>query len=253
MFIEFVCRPEFLWAWMGVALMVLVLLTRISAPYGRHVRTGWGPGMSARWGWLLMEIVSAAAFAACFMAGERATVLDLVFLVLFVGHYTYRSLIYPFLVPANAMRIPLSIVAMAVCFNLVNGSVNGGWLYLQGPSLEATPWSEPRILIGLTLFVVGFYTHCRSDHILRNLRAVHGPGYHIPRSFLFRFVSCPNYLGEILQWTGWAVAMNSLAGTSFAVWTVANLLPRALSHHRWYRERFDEYPSQRKAVLPFLL
>ncbi|MGB0641280.1 MAG: 3-oxo-5-alpha-steroid 4-dehydrogenase, partial [Myxococcota bacterium] len=70
---------------------------------------------------------------------------------------------------------------------------------------------------------------------------------------LYRYVSCPNYLGEMVQWIGWAIAMNSLAGVSFAVWTVANLLPRALTHHRWYRDKFAEYPAERKAVIPFVL
>jgi hypothetical protein len=34
---------------------------------------------------------------------------------------------------------------------------------------------------------------------------------------------------------------------------LANLLPRALAHHRWYKQRFPEYPSERKAIFPFLL
>ena len=42
-------------------------------------------------------------------------------------------------------------------------------------------------------------------------------------------------------------------GLAFALYTFANLAPRALSHHRWYRERFPEYPADRKAILPFLL
>ena len=75
----------------------------------------------------------------------------------------------------------------------------------------------------------------------------------MPCGLLFRRVSCPNYLGEMIQWTGWAVATWSLAGLSFAVWTAANLVPRALAHHRWYREQFEEYPARRRAVLPFVL
>jgi hypothetical protein len=37
------------------------------------------------------------------------------------------------------------------------------------------------------------------------------------------------------------------------VWTAANLVPRAVAHHRWYRERFADYPAERKALVPFLL
>lgn len=37
------------------------------------------------------------------------------------------------------------------------------------------------------------------------------------------------------------------------VWTAVNLVPRALAHHRWYREHFEDYPRQRKALIPFVL
>jgi 3-oxo-5-alpha-steroid 4-dehydrogenase 1 len=45
----------------------------------------------------------------------------------------------------------------------------------------------------------------------------------------------------------------NLPALSFAVWTAANLIPRSLSHDRWYRERFPNYPRERKAVIPFVL
>ena len=38
----------------------------------------------------------------------------------------------------------------------------------------------------------------------------------------------------------------------FVFFTAANLVPRAVSHHRWYQEKFDDYPA-RKAVIPFVL
>ena len=45
----------------------------------------------------------------------------------------------------------------------------------------------------------------------------------------------------------------SLPGAAFALYTAANLLPRALASHSWYREQFPDYPAQRRALLPFLL
>jgi protein-S-isoprenylcysteine O-methyltransferase Ste14 len=70
---------------------------------------------------------------------------------------------------------------------------------------------------------------------------------------LYRWVSCPNYLGEIVQWFGWALLTWSPAGLAFAVYTTANLLPRGIDHHAWYRQRFAEYPDTRRAVIPFVL
>jgi 3-oxo-5-alpha-steroid 4-dehydrogenase 1 len=34
------------------------------------------------------------------------------------------------------------------------------------------------------------------------------------------------------------------------VWTFANLAPRAWSHHKWYHEKFSDYPLDRKALIP---
>jgi protein-S-isoprenylcysteine O-methyltransferase Ste14 len=65
-------------------------------------------------------------------------------------------------------------------------------------------------------------------------------------------VTCPNYLGEILEWLGFALATWSLAGLAFALYTAANLAPRAFANHRWCREQFPDYPKNRKALFPFL-
>ena len=62
----------------------------------------------------------------------------------------------------------------------------------------------------------------------------------------------PNYLGEIVVWSGWALATWSLPGLAFAVWTIANLAPRARSHHTWYQETFPDYPAERKALVPWM-
>jgi protein-S-isoprenylcysteine O-methyltransferase Ste14 len=94
--------------------------------------------------------------------------------------------------------------------------------------------------------------HIQSDELLRNLRNTSGSGYKIPRGTLFKYVSCPNYLGEIIEWFGWALLTWSWAGLAFALFTVANLAPRALANHRWYQKQFPSYPPDRKALAPFL-
>ena len=248
--VSWVCSEGFLWGWIGLAVVVFVVLTQISAPYGRHGRGGWGPAIPAAWGWFVMEVVTLLGFGLCFWFAETKGWEAIVFLILYAGHYVYRACIYPWLSPPGATAIPVSVVAMATTFNIINSTVLGGALFvLDGAA--AVPAS--RLIAGLGLFLFGFVTHVRSDAILRRLRRENGPGYHIPSGFLYRWVSCPNYLGEMVQWFGFAVAIHSLAGWSFAVWTVANLLPRALRHHQWYRERFEDYPKERRAVLPLIL
>jgi protein-S-isoprenylcysteine O-methyltransferase Ste14 len=112
---------------------------------------------------------------------------------------------------------------------------------------------DPRFIAGTALFFTGLWIHIRSDNILRSLRPPGESGYKVPVGGLYRYVSAPNYFGEIVQWFGWALATWSPAGLAFAAFTVANLLPRGIAHHRWYKEYFPDYPEDRKAVIPLVL
>jgi steroid 5-alpha reductase family enzyme len=107
-------------------------------------------------------------------------------------------------------------------------------------------------VLGMLVFVAGFLLHVHSDRIIRNLRRPGEAGYRIPQGGMFRWVSSPHYLGEIIQWTGWAILTWSWAGVAFALFTFCNLAPRAISNHRWYRERFAEYPDRRRILVPGL-
>lgn len=245
--------PWIVWGWIALAPVTFQALLRVAAPYGRHAREGWGPRIPAWLGWVLMEAPSPLLMAAFWATGpRRGDPVAGTFLALWLGHYLYRSFVFPFLGRGEKAPMPLSIPLSAVFFNGVNGYVNGRWLFELGPSRETSWFLDPRFLVGLALFLAGFVVHVRADAILRGLRAPGESGYRIPRGFLFGRVSCPNYLGEIVQWSGWALLTWSWPGFSFALWTVANLAPRARSHHRWYRERFPHYPPERAAVFPRL-
>ncbi|CAK6978735.1 -oxo-5-alpha-steroid 4-dehydrogenase 2a, partial [Scomber scombrus] len=91
------------------------------------------------------------------------------------------------------------------------------------------------------------------DHILRNLRKPGEIVYRIPYGGMFEFVSGANFLGEIVEWFGYAVAVWSLPAFAFAFFTVCSIGPRAYQHHRDYQQRFEDYPRSRKAIIPFIL
>jgi hypothetical protein len=240
--------------WFGLSFLMSGMLLMVTAPYGRHSRPGWGPTVGARFGWVVMEISSLAAFNVFFFQGSGqfpSAVAVLVFL--WNCHYLNRSLFYPLRMRCGSKPMAFSVVLMAILFNTVNGYLNGRYLNLFS-SRYGNGWLlDLRFLIGLALFVGGFLINNHSDAILRKLREPGRDTYRTPEGGLFRYVSCANYLGEIVEWFGWACMTWSWVGLSFAVWTACNLIPRALSHHKWYREYFHSYPSERKAVIPFLL
>jgi len=236
-----------------VAAATAIALVFTTAPYGRFLRAGWGPTLPSTAGWVLMELPAVATIAVLFFLGDRtSSPTAIVLLGLWELHYVYRTLVFPFRRRGGRRPMPLSVVLMAVLFNVWNGYLNGRWLFALGPERGGDWLSDPRFLAGAALFLCGLAVNFHSDNILLRLRGPTENGYKIPRGGLFRFVSAPNYFGEILEWTGWAVATWSVAGLSFAVFTAANLAPRALSNHRWYRERFQDYPEERRALIPFL-
>lgn len=240
--------------WVGIAAATFVLLFFVSAPYGRHARKGWGPLIPARLGWVLMESPSPLVLALLFLLGPKGlsapTAATVLLLALWEAHYLHRSFIYPFRL-ANPRPVPASVTAMGATFNFVNASINGYWLFYLG-DYPASWLTDPRFLVGVALFVAGFVVNRWSDAILRALRAPGETGYKIPRGGPWELVSSPNYLGEIMEWCGFALASWSLAGLAFAAWTIANLAPRARTNHRWYREQFQDYPAGRRALLPFV-
>jgi 3-oxo-5-alpha-steroid 4-dehydrogenase 1 len=245
---------QFILLWSTLGVLVAGLLTFVSAPYGRHARPGWGPAIGSMPGWILMELPAPVLFAVLFLRGSRSHELaSIAFLACWELHYLNRAFLFPLRRPGRPTPLPLLIAAQGFLFNLVNAYTCGRWLFAVGPPHPDAWLADPRFLAGLALFVTGFLVNVRSDEILFRLRGPGDSAYRVPFGGLFRWVSAPNYLGELLEWWGFALATWSLAPLGFAVWTTANLLPRALSNHRWYRQRFLDYPRERKALIPYVL
>lgn len=242
------------WGWLGVGAIAFGLLWFVTAPYGRHVRSGWGPTISSNLGWVLMECPAVLVFGGFFLLGDRQTApVHLVFLAMWMLHYVNRAFVFPFRRRGGQRPMPLSIVGGGFLFNLVNGYLQSRWLNTLSPLYDVDWLTDPRFVVGAAVFVAGWAINTHSDGVLRDLRRSKDTGYVIPTRGLFRWVSNANYFGEMVEWTGWAIATWSLPGAVFALWTIANLAPRAFSNHRWYRETFDDYPEHRKALIPFLL
>ena len=234
-----------------LAVIVFVALFKVTAPYGRFVRPGWGPTIPERWGWVVMESPSSILFGLVFFLGpHHRELVPLVFLALWEMHYINRAFITPFLTPSKK-RMPVVIAVMAFAFNVLNLSINASWVSWFG-HYEASWLVDPRFIIGVIVMLAGFVLNLRADAVLRRLRR-NNTGYVIPNEPPFRHIVSPNYAGEILEWVGWAILTWSLPGLAFAVFTMANLVPRALSHLQWYRATFPNFPEDRRALIPHLL
>jgi 3-oxo-5-alpha-steroid 4-dehydrogenase 1 len=240
-------------AWMILAAPVVLLLIFVRAPYGRHVRSGWGILIPARQAWLIMELPGPLILPGMLLASDVPVhPVALLAAGLYVGHYVYRAVIYPLLIPSSSSPMPVSVMAMAIVFNSLNATLNGLALGTFWPFADRE-FSDFWVVFGVLAFLTGFVIHVHSDWRMRVEKRLHDNRRFIPNSGLHRMLASPNYFGEIVQWAGFAVMAGTLAALSFAVWTVANLLPRAISHWRWYRKTFPEYPRSRRAILPWIL
>lgn len=208
--------------------------------------------ISNQFGWFIME---AWALVACWFFYAKyfnVNTYSLFFVTLYTLHYIHRSIIFPLRIHTKGKQMPLVIALSAMAFNSVNASAIG--YYLSHVSVYTSGYfAHWNFILGIILFIAGFSINYKSDDILIKLRKPGETGYKIPLGFLYKYISCPNLFGEIIEWFGFMLMVWNLAGVSFFVWTVSNLLPRALHHHKWYLKHFPDYPVERKAVFPFIL
>ena len=86
-----------MWTVIALAGVTFAYLCRVTAPYGRHYAgTGWGPQLSNRIGWVVMELPATVIYAFIHFSGEAAWQLaPLVFPAMWQGHYLHRTFAYP--------------------------------------------------------------------------------------------------------------------------------------------------------------
>lgn len=240
----------------ALAVIVFVCLHFINPGYGIHYTPKWGPTLGNRLGWVLMEApVLVCILAIWLTSGRRGDwVLILMILPLLI-HYFQRTIIFPMLIRGRS-RMPVVIMLLGMIFNTVNAYLIGGWLFRISPEGAYTAaWlTDPRFIIGLLVFAAGMYINIQSDYIIRHLRAPGDRGHYIPKGGMFRYVSSANYLGEVTEWVGYAILTWSLPGLIFALWTFANLGPRARFTFKRYEKEFGEDFTKlnRKYIIPFI-
>ncbi|KAM6939899.1 3-oxo-5-alpha-steroid 4-dehydrogenase 2a [Xenentodon cancila] len=222
---------------------------RSCALYGRYA-VGEHRCIRSGLGWFLQEVPAflVPLLLMLWTGTETGTGMTLL-LCTFMLHYFYRSIIYSFL--TRGRPVPLNIVISAAIFCSLNGFLQGHYL-LHCTQYVLSWMTRARLAAGSLLFVVGLTINIHSDNILRNLRKPGEYVYRIPRGGMFELVSGANFLGEIIEWCGYAVAVWSLPAFAFAFFTMCSIGPRAYQHHRDYQKRFEDYPRTRKALIPFI-
>jgi len=238
----------------GVSLVLTIGKRR--ADYGRYSNTGSASGffLPARVAWFLQEapaLVIPVAFICLGQCKLLSHKENAVAIILYLVHYIHRALIYPFLIHGGKPS-PVHLVVMAAIFCAVNGYMQSRY-HCQYAFYQNNHNMTALALAGIAIFFIGLTINIHSDHTLRSLRKPGETKYHIPQGGMFNYVSGANFFGEIVEWLGFALYAQSIPAVAFAIFTAANIGPRALHHHQFYREKFEDYPKNRKALIPFIL
>lgn len=239
-----------------LAVVVFIALHRINAGYGMMYTKQWGPTVNNRLGWFVMEFPALACMAVIWaLSPNGGMAAPCVMGALFSIHYVQRTFIFPFLIRGKS-RMPWVIILLGMTFNVINAYMIGGWLFHEagGDRYPASWLLSPLFIFGTVVFFIGMLINIQSDHIIRNLRSPGDTRHYIPMKGLYRYVASANYLGEFTEWVGFAILTWSVPGAIFALWTFANLAPRARAIHSRYCSEFgDDYRSLgRKFIIPFI-
>ncbi|GCC35421.1 hypothetical protein chiPu_0013905 [Chiloscyllium punctatum] len=221
------------WLMVLMGVVTFVLSKFVDLPYGRYACSKFGFPVNVKIAWFIQELPSLTVplYLMCFSTDIKPLSLpNRLLLGMFIGHYIHRSLIFPFLIKGGKAT-PFIPFALAFIYCAFNGYLQARFLskYAVYPSNWIT---DPRFLTGFALWSFGLLVNLHSDHILRKLRKPNETGYKIPHGGMFEYVSGANFLGEIIEWTGFAIACWSLPSAAFAVFGFFVLSARATQHHR---------------------
>ena len=236
-----------------LAIVVFIALFFVKAGYGLFRTDKWGFSIDNKIAWVCME--APVFFVMLFLwwrSSVRFEVVPLICFLLFELHYFQRSFVFPCL---GKSRMPVAIMSMGIVFNLLNGFMQGEWLFYLAPDgMYSAEWlSHPCFWIGVLIFLMGMIINWHSDHVIRSLRKPGDTKHYLPVKGMYKYVTSGNYFGEFLEWVGFAVLTASPAAWVFVLWTFANLAPRAHAIRNRYREEFGrEAVGNRKRMIPFI-
>ncbi|KAJ6908933.1 hypothetical protein NC652_020027 [Populus alba x Populus x berolinensis] len=105
---------------------------------------------------------------------------------------------------------------------------------------------------GVVLFLVGIVGNFYHHHLLSSLRTKNDNGYKVPKGGLFGLVTCPHYFFEILTFLGISFISQTLYTFASTISTICYLMGRSYATRRWYLTKFDDFPKDVKAIIPYV-
>jgi very-long-chain enoyl-CoA reductase len=173
-----------------------------------------------------------------------------------IGHYLKREFESIFIHRFSHGTMPFrNVFKNSFHYHILGGlllayAIYGPWLAVGTERSLISPklfWGS--ILVFIYAELSNLHTHIT----LRNLRPPGTRVRRIPYGYGFGLVSCPNYTFELLAWAAFAVLTGSLAAWLFFAVSFGQIYLWAIKKHKAYKREFPDYPSNRKALIPFIV
>ena len=155
-----------------IALFVFIALYFVKADMECSELHLGGISINNKLAWMLMEApVFIVMLLLWWNSARYNSIVPLIFFLLFQLHYFQRAFVFPFLLKGKS-RMPLAIMMMGMLFNLLNGFMQGEWLFYLAPeTLYTLDWLKtPQFIFGVLLFFTGMGINWYSDYVIRHLR-----------------------------------------------------------------------------------
>ncbi|CZT04296.1 related to TSC13-required for elongation of VLCFA moiety of sphingolipids [Rhynchosporium agropyri] len=124
------------------------------------------------------------------------------------------------------------------------------WIYAptsytakSGPTIDLVNY------VGLALYIYGEVSNFIAHQTLSNLRSPGGTERGIPKGYGFGLVTCPNYLFELIAWTGIALVSKSASTVIFSGIAWAQMHQWAVKKEKALRAEFPGKYEKKKFVL----
>lgn len=145
---------------------------------------------------------------------------------------------------SGTMSLP-TVGLIAGLYSLASFMIGWNTVRMPPPPVDAVTYA------GLALYGIGVIGNYLHHKMLADLRR-DSLEYVIPRGGMFELVICPHYLFEIVIWLGIFLLSRHFAAFLTLAFIIAYLSARAIRTLRWYRDKFTNFPKERKAILPFI-
>jgi very-long-chain enoyl-CoA reductase len=163
-----------------------------------------------------------------------------------VLHFVKREYETLFIHRFSLATMPLfNIFKNSAHYWILSGAWLAYWIYAPGSyaALE-TPLTQKLDVIGLALYIFGEVSNFHTHITLSRLRSPGGTERGIPKGYGFGLVTCPNYLFEMVAWTGVLLVTRSSATLLFMVVAFVQMQLWAIKKEKALR---NEFP---KAIIP---